>query len=203
MLGHAQPVVDRAVARGREQPRRRADRRRRHAADLLHRLGAVAFLGDEVRPVLERVPIAALAHEVLVHQTFGDDDMRQRGQHRDVCAGPQRQVMRRLDMRHAHQVDAPRIDDDQLGALAQPLLHARGEHRMPVGRIGADEHHHVGMLDRIEILRSGRGAERRAQPVAGRRMADARAGVGVVVAKPLRAPASAPDRSLRRCSATR
>ena len=68
---------------------------------------------------------------------------------------------------------------------AQPLLHARREHRVAVGRIGADHHHHVGMLDRVEILRAGRGAERGAQSVAGRRMADAGAGVGVVVAEHL------------------
>jgi hypothetical protein len=52
-----------------------------------------------------------------------------------------------LHMRHAHQVDAARIDDNQFGALAQPLLHARREHRMPIGRIGADQHHHVRLLD--------------------------------------------------------
>ena len=41
-------------------------------------------------------------------------------------------------MRRAHEIDAARIDDDQLRSLAQPLLHARSEHRMRVGRIGAD-----------------------------------------------------------------
>ena len=54
---------------------------------------------------------------------------------------------------------------------------------MAVGRVGADQHHHIGLLDRVEILRAGRGAERGAQSVAGRRMADAGAGVGVVVAE--------------------
>ena len=54
---------------------------------------------------------------------------------------------------------------------------------MRVGRIGADHHDDVGLLDRIEILRAGRGAEGRAQAVAGRRMADARAGIDIVVAE--------------------
>ena len=88
-----------------------------------------------------------------------------------------------LDVRRAHQVDAARIGDDQLRALAQAALHLRGEHRMAVGRIGADDHDHVGLHDRIEILRAGRFAERVLQAVAGRRMADARAGVDVVVAE--------------------
>ena len=39
------------------------------------------------------------------------------------------------------------------------------------------------MLDRVEILRAGRGAEGRGQPIAGRRMADAGAGVDIVVAE--------------------
>ena len=56
---------------------------------------------------------------------------------------------------------------------------------MAVGRVGADQQHNVGLLDRVEILRAGRGAERRAQSVARRRMADASAGVGVVVAEHL------------------
>ena len=86
-------------------------------------------------------------------------------------------------MRRAHQIDAARIDDDQLRALAQPLLHARGEDRMRVGRIGADHHDDIGLVDRVEILRAGRGAEGLAETVAGRRMADARAGIDVVVAE--------------------
>ena len=54
---------------------------------------------------------------------------------------------------------------------------------MRVGRIGADHDDDVGLLDRIEILRSGRRAEGRAQAVAGRRVADARAGIDIVVAE--------------------
>ena len=39
------------------------------------------------------------------------------------------------------------------------------------------------VLDRVEILRAGRGAEGGLEAVAGRRMADARAGIDVVVAE--------------------
>ena len=108
--------------------------------------------------------------------------MRQRREHGNVGAGHQRQ-MQRLHMRRLHHFGAARIDHDQLCALAQPLLQPRGEHRMGGGRIGADHHHDVGMFDRVEILRTGRGAESGRQAVAGRRMADTGAGVDIVVAE--------------------
>ena len=109
--------------------------------------------------------------------------MRHRRHHRDVRPRPERQVVRRLDVRRAHHVDPPRVDDDELRPLAQPLLQPAGEDRMPVGRVGADDDHDVGMLDAVEVLRPGRGAVGLPEPVAGRRMADPRAGVGVVVAE--------------------
>ena len=54
---------------------------------------------------------------------------------------------------------------------------------MAVGRVGADHHDHVGGVDRLEVLRAGRGAEGLLQAVAGRRVADPGAGVDVVVAE--------------------
>ncbi len=120
---------------------------------------------------------------VFVDETFGHDHVRQRGEHGDVGARQQRQVMRGVDVRRAHHIDAARVDDDQLGALAQPLLHAAREHRVAVGRVGADHHHDVGLLDRIEVLRTGRGAERGLEAVASRRVANAGARVDVVDAE--------------------
>ena len=119
----------------------------------------------------------------LVDQPLGDDHVRQRVDQGDVGARAQLQVMRRLDMRGADEVDPARVGDDQPGALAQPLLHARGEHRVAVGRVGADDQDDVGMLDRVEILRAGGGAIRGLQAVAGRRVADAGAGVDIVGAQ--------------------
>jgi hypothetical protein len=127
--------------------------------------------------------VAEVADEGLVDQTLGDDGVCQRVQDRGVGARPQRQVILRLDMRHAHDVGAPRIDHDQLGAGAQPLLHARGEDRVRVGRIGADDQDHVALVDRVEILRARRSAEGGLEAIAGRRMADAGAGIDVVVAE--------------------
>ncbi len=129
VLGDAEAVVDRGVAAGGVEPRRVADSLGRDAGDLLDRLRAVPRLGDEGRPLLELVPVAALADEGLVRQAFGDDDMGHRRQHRDIGAGAKRQVIGRLDMRHADEVDAPRVDDDEPRALAEPLLHPRCEDR--------------------------------------------------------------------------
>ena len=122
VFGDAEPVIDRAVAAGREQPRRGAQLLRIDAGCHRGGLRAVLRQRDEVGPILELAPVAALAHEGLVDETFGDDDMRHRRQHGDVGAGHQRQMMLRLDMRRAHDVGAAWIDHDQLGAGAQALL---------------------------------------------------------------------------------
>src|SRR5690606_34752946 len=183
VLGDAETVVDRAVAAGGIEPRGFANGLRRNARDRFEEFGAVPLVRDEARPVLVFVPVAALADEGFVGEAFGDDDVREAGQHRDVGAGLERQVVRRLDVGRADEVDPARVDHDQLGALAQAALHAAGEDRVGVGRVGADHHHHVGVHDRIEVLRAGAGAERGLQAVAGRRVADARAGIDVVGAE--------------------
>ena len=75
VLGDAQAVVNGAVAARGVEPRRRAHVARRHAGDLLHRLGRVARLGDESAPLLEGVHLAARADELLLDQPSGDDDV--------------------------------------------------------------------------------------------------------------------------------
>ena len=181
VLGHAQPVIDRAVPARREQPRGGAQLCGGHAGQRLGRLGGVAGIGDELGVMLELVPITAVADIGLVHQPLGHDHMRHGADDGDVGAGAQRQVMGCLDMRGPHDVGAARIDDDQLGPLAQALLQAAGKDRMAVRRVGPDDQHHVGLFHAVEILRPGRGAEGLAQPVSRGRMAHPRAGVGVVV----------------------
>jgi hypothetical protein len=109
--------------------------------------------------------------------------MGQRVEHRDIGSGLQRQVLGGADVRAAHQLGAARVDHHQPRALAHAALQARGEHRVRVGRVGADDDDQVGALDRLEVLRARRGAEGLAQAVAGGRVADARAGVDVVAAE--------------------
>ncbi len=61
VLGDAEAVVDRRVAAGGVETRGRAHHLCRNAGEVFGRLGAVAFLGDEGRPVLIFVPVAARA----------------------------------------------------------------------------------------------------------------------------------------------
>ena len=205
VLGDAEAVVDGGVAAGGVEARRgRAASAAGTPVTASHRLGRVALLGDELAPALEGRRVAALGDEGLVDQALGDDDVRHRVDHGDVGAGPQRQVVVGLDVRRAvDQVDAARVDDDQLGAVAQAPLHVRGEHRVGVGRVGADDHDHVGVLDGVEVLGAGGGAEAwssgRSRWASGRRGRRCRR----CCCRRRRAPASAPGRSLRWCSARR
>jgi len=70
-----------------------------------------------------------------------------------------------LDVRHAHQIDAAWVDDDQLGALPQPLFQARPENRVSIRWVGADDDDHIALFDAVEILCAGRGAEGLAETV--------------------------------------
>ena len=72
--------------------------------------------------------------------------MRDRIQHRHIGAGHQLQVVLRLNVGRAHQVDRARIDHDQIRTLTQPALHARAENGVGVGRVGTDHHDGVGLL---------------------------------------------------------
>ena len=184
VLGDAKPVIDRAIAAGGEKTRGRAQLLRIDAARLRRRLGRMTRIGDEARPGLEIREVAAIADERLVHEALGDDDMGQGIEDRDIGSGLQREMIVRLDVRALDEIDAAGIDDDETRARAQALLHAGAENRMSVGRIGADDDHDIRFVDGLEILRAGRGAEGLRQAEASRRMANARAGVDVVVAEP-------------------
>ncbi len=127
--------------------------------------------------------VAAFADERLIDEALGDDDMGQCVEDGDVGSGLQREMIVGLDVRALDQIDTARIDDDETSAGAQTFLEAGSENRMGVGRIGADDDHDIRLIDRLEILRAGRGAEGLGQAEAGRRVANARAGVDVVVAE--------------------
>ena len=183
VLGDAEAIEDRAVAAGGVEPGRGAQIGRRHAGVLLARLRRIALLGDEAGPDLEIGEVAALADVILVDQSLGDDDMGDGVDQRAIGAGLEREMVVGLDMWRLDHIDPPGVGDDHLRALADALLHPGGEDRVAVGRVGADDQDDVGLLDRFEVLRAGRGAERGLQAVAGRRVADAGAGVDIVVAE--------------------
>ena len=183
VLGDAETVIDARGPAGGVEAGGAPDVLGVHADLVSLGLRRVALLGDETSPGFEIVEVAALPHIGLVDQPFRNDDMRHRVDEGDVGAGLQRQVVIGLDMGRLHQVDPARIGDDELGALTQALLHPRAENGVTVGRVRTDDEDHVGMRHRGKILRAGRGAERRHQAVAGGRMADAGAGIDVVVAE--------------------
>ena len=183
MFGDAEAVVDRRIATARKQSRGGTHLRGRHAGCGFAGLGRIARLADKGLPARECLGLAARSDKGLVDQPFGNDHMRQRIEQGDIGAGPQLEQVIRLDMRRAHQIDAARIGDDQLGTGAQASFHLRGEHRMRVGWIRTDDEDHIGVIDRVEILGTGRFAERGLQSITGRRMADARTGIDIVVAE--------------------
>src|SRR5215469_13352078 len=92
-------------------------------------------------------------------------------------------MVRGVDMGGPHHLGAARVNHDQLRALADTLLHARGKYRVRRRRIGADHDDDVALFDRVKILRTGRGAEGLTEAVAGGRVTDARTGIDVIIAK--------------------
>ena len=120
VLGDAEAVVDRGVAARGVEPGGGAQlgrgRCRSTSAIASGRVGRVGDEGEVVVGVL-----APLAHELLVVEPLGDDHVRHRVDEGDVGARQDREVVGRLDVRAAHQVDAARVGHDQPGAGAQPL----------------------------------------------------------------------------------
>ena len=184
VFGHAETIIDRAVTGRCKEARRGAHFGGRHAGGGLHRLGGVWLRRDEAAPLVEGVGFAALADELLLDESLGDDHVREAVDQRDVGAGAQLQMVVGAHVRGAYEIDASGIGHDEMRPFAQAALHLRGEHGMAVSRIRADHEDHVGLHHRIEILGSRRFAHGLAQAVAGRRVANPGAGVDVVVAEP-------------------
>ena len=183
VLGDAEPVIDRAIAAGGVETRGRAQLARIDAARLRRRLGRMTRIGDEARPGLEIGEIAAFADERLVDEALGDDDMRQGVEDGDIGSGLQGEMIVGLDVRLLTR-SMRRGSMTMRRAPARRRFFMRdAKNRMRVGRIGADDDHDIRLVDRLEILRARRGAEGLRQAEAGRRVADARAGVDVVVAE--------------------
>jgi hypothetical protein len=183
MFGDAEPIIDCRIAAGGIEPRGFSDGVGGNAGDFCDLFRAIAGFRYKLRPILEFLPVATFAHESLVDEPFGDDDMGKRGQDRDIGARLQGKMIVRLHMRHPDKVDPAGIENDQLGALAQSFFHAGSEHRMRIGRVGTDNQDHIRFIDRVEILGSGGRAESGPKAIAGRRMADPRAGIDIVVAE--------------------
>ena len=183
MLGHAKPVIDGAIAARGIKPGSAPHVSRRNPGDGFHRFRRIHRLADEISPAGKLLWIATLGDISLGFQPFRENDMGEGVDHGHIGAGLQRQVKICFHMGRTHHVDAARIKDDELGAFTQAPFHARGENRMGIGGIGPDHQHHVAFIHRLEILRARRCAESLAQAIARRRMADAGAGIHIVVVK--------------------
>ena len=181
MLGDTKAEIDGTVSCGGVEARGGAHLDGGHPGDLFERFGRVPLFANEFLPLLEIRLLATFLHVILVDQSFGHHDMGQRVDHGDIGPRPELQMMRGLHMGHTNEIDPPRINDDEFGALAQTALHSGGKHRMGIGGIGADDYEDVGFVDALEILGPGRGSQGRLETITCRRMADPGAGVDVVV----------------------
>ena len=86
---------------------------------------------------------------------------------RHVAAWQQLQMMRCPDMWAINQFGFTWIDHDQLRTFPKTLLESGPEHGMCFGWIGADQHHDIGLGDRIKCLGAGRLAKGSPQSIAG------------------------------------
>ena len=182
MLGDAEAVVDGRVAAGRVQPGRGAHVGGRHAGDRLDGLRAVLGAGDELRPLVE--VLAALVDEVLVDQALGDHHVGHGVDDRDVGA------RRQLAGGTAASMCGERTRSMRRGSTTISLAPSRSRRFIREANTGCPS---VGLAP-ITMITSASAtdlkswvpadvAEGLLEPVAGRGVADPRAGVDVVVAE--------------------
>ena len=168
MLGDAEAVVDRT----RSAPvayRRAAARSSVAGTPVISSTASGLFCGtgDELGPLVEA--LAPLGDELArIGEALGDDHVRHRVHDATLVPGASCRWwaasmcgVRTRSMRRGSTTIS-------CAPLAQAALHARGEHRVAVGGVGADHHDHVGLFDRAEVLGAGRRAERLLEAVAGR-----------------------------------
>ena len=86
---------------------------------------------------------------VFVGQAFLDDDVQHRVQQRDVGGRVELQVMRRV----ARDLRLARIEQNQFLAVADRVFHEGRRDRVIGGRVGTDDHEHLGMLDVLDLVR--------------------------------------------------
>ena len=109
MFGDAEPVVDRAIAALGVEPRGGA-----HVSDGSTPVRAAVASGECRSSAMKRAQDSKLAGSQRSRTKASstspsvDDHMRERVDDGDVRARPQREMMVRLDMRRAHEVDAAR-----------------------------------------------------------------------------------------------
>ena len=123
MLGDTQAIVDCGIPRFGIKARGRANILRRDADVVGDVFGRVLLVRGEGDPLPERSQVATFLDKVLVDQPFRDNHMGERIHHRHIGSRQQRKVVLGLHMRRTDEIDAPGIEDNQLGALSQAALH--------------------------------------------------------------------------------
>ena len=116
----------------------------------------------------------------MVDQPFLDDDVRHRGQHRDVGARLERQPQ----LGEIDQFDAAGVDDDHFCAiLTDGFLHLQGDDGMVLGRVRAGHDHDVIVDDFAGGIAHRRRANRLLERHHAARMTETGAVVHVVGAE--------------------
>jgi len=182
MLRHAKAIVDRGIASRGIEARGSADITRGNAAEFLDGLGTVTLLGNETRQSGTR-PNHSGANEGFVHKAFRDDHMRERRDDGDIGPRPQGEDGNSAAMvRRTHQIRPARVDDDELCAFRKRFFI-----RDP--KTGCAS---VGLQPMMRMTSASSTeskswfpptCESLAQSIAGRRMADSRASVDIIVTK--------------------
>ena len=142
----------------------------------------LGILGSELFEALDEIieALSAVLDELGIDQPFLDNDVRHRSQHGDVGARLERQPQ----LGEVDQVDAARVDDDQLSPVfADSLLHLQGDDRVVLACIRAGHDHHIVMDDLAGRVRHGRRAQCLLQRHHATRMAQACAMIHVVGAE--------------------
>ena len=132
MLGDAQTIVDGRIWSCCIHTRCSANFRGGNTSHTFKCFGGVLGFGDKFTPFVEALVVAARGHIVFGHQAFGDHHMGQRVDESHIGARFQGQVVLRLYMGAADQINFAGICHDEFGATAQSTLHARGKHRVGV-----------------------------------------------------------------------
>jgi len=142
VLGDAERVVDGGRPCFAEHPGNAPDQVSGNAGDLAGALNGVAL--DRLPDGLEALGV--LLDERLVGPALLDDLVHQPVDQGDVGAHP----MLDVDVRPAAQVDGARIAHDQRRALLLGPLHEVGDDRVRLGGVGADDEHHLCLLDLLD-----------------------------------------------------
>ena len=147
---------------------------------LVHAGDALEFIEVErAEAFAKSVPVlTALLDESAVDEAGIENVAAHHVQQRHVGAGPELEVILGV----GDEFDLAWIDDDHRYALHGALFDLRSGDRVPLGGIGTDDHDAGRVVQILDGVRGGTGAEALLHAEGGRAVADAGAAVDVVVA---------------------